>query len=156
MAGCQPADGSLGDSIMTHIVCPHCTTVNNIPAGRDPKAGTCGRCRQALFTGKPVDVKTEAFEQHLVRNTIPVVADFWAAWCGPCRVMGPVFSQAAAQLEPRVRFLKVDTEAEQQLSTRLGIRSIPTLILFDKGTEQAREMGALDLQTLIRWINQHL
>lgn len=141
---------------MAHFVCPHCVTVNNVPTERDPKAGTCGRCRQALFTGRPIDVKAEAFEQHIARNTIPVVVDFWAAWCSPCRVMAPVFSQAAAQMEPRVRFLKVDTEAEQSLSVRLGIRSIPTLILFNSGKEQVRESGAHDLQSLVRWIDQHV
>src|SRR6185369_1811497 len=109
------------------IVCPHCTAVNRVPGDKPAAKAKCGGCHAALFTGKPVEASARSFDTHIRRNDIPVVADFWAAWCGPCRAMAPAFERAAGELEPEVRFLKVDTEAEQGLAAQYGIRSIPTL-----------------------------
>src|SRR6185437_16243191 len=107
-----------------HIVCPHCQAVNRVPSDRIAAAPTCGRCHRPLFEGKPVEVNEAAFQKHVTRNGIPVLVDFWAPWCGPCRTMAPHYAQAAAQLEPRVRLLKVDTEAEQNLGVGYDIHSI--------------------------------
>jgi thioredoxin 2 len=133
-----------------HIVCPHCHAANRVPAGRLADGGTCGKCK--LFAGEPVELDAAAFDKHVGRSDIPVVVDFWAPWCGPCRMMAPAFAQAARQLEPRYRLVKVNTEEEQQLAARFGIRSIPTLAIFKCGREVARQAGAMDAASLTRWI----
>jgi thioredoxin 2 len=139
-----------------HIVCPHCGSVNRIAAGRDPSEGKCGKCGNALFTGEPVNVDAAAFDRHVLRNDIPVVVDFWADWCGPCHAMAPAYARAAADFEPQLRFLKLDTEAEPAVSARFGIRSIPTLILFRNGRAVAQQAGAMGDQPLRGWLAQAL
>jgi thioredoxin 2 len=136
----------------THVVCPDCQTVNRVPPERLVDRPTCGRCRQPLFTGAPVELTDASFDAHVGRSGVPVVVDFWAAWCGPCRSMAPHFARAASQLEPHVRFAKVDTDASPQVSARHGIRSIPTLIVFRDGREIARQSGAMDSGSLTRWL----
>lgn len=138
-----------------HIVCPHCHSINRVPASR-LGGGNCGRCKQPLFQGAPLELTQANFDRHIGRSDIPVLVDFWAPWCGPCKMMAPIFSQAAAQLEPRVRLVKVNTEQEQALAARFGIRSIPTLALFKGGSEVDRAAGAMDLTNLLAWTRQHL
>ena len=139
-----------------HIVCPHCDAVNRLPAARRDENPTCGQCRQPLFAGKPLDLSAANFDRHIERGDLPVVVDFWAPWCGPCRSMAPAFAQVARELEPEVRLAKVDTESQQQLAARFNIRSIPTLAIFKGGREIARQSGAVDAATLKRWVKSHL
>jgi thioredoxin 2 len=141
-----------------HIVCPHCHTTNRVQTAQLGSAPDCGKCKQALFTGHPVALDDEAaFERHITRNQIPVLVDFWAPWCGPCRMMAPAYEQAAASLEPHVRVAKVDTEAAQALGARYNIRSIPTLALFIDGREVARQPGALtNPAQIVQWVRSNL
>ncbi len=139
-----------------HIVCPHCTAINRIPAGRLADRPKCGKCHQALFSAHPIELTGATFASHINRNDIPVLVDFWAPWCGPCKMMAPAFEQAAAQLEPRVRLAKVNTEAEQQLGAQFAIRSIPTLALFHGGKEVARQPGAMGAADIVRWVQSKM
>lgn len=139
-----------------HVVCPHCDSVNRLPAEKLAAGGRCGSCRQPLFNGAPLALDQSRFPRHAGRSDIPLLVDFWATWCGPCRMMAPIFEQAASQLEPGVRLIKVDSDANQELSAQYGIRSIPTLILLKQGREVARQAGAMDLRSLLGWVRQHL
>jgi len=138
-----------------HVVCPHCQAVNRLHEERAGEKPRCGRCHQPLFNG-PVELTAGTFETHVSRNDIPVLVDFWAPWCGPCKMMAPQFVQAAATLEPRVRLAKVNTEAEPDLGARFGIRSIPTLALFRDGREVARQAGAMAAGDIVRWVQSHI
>ncbi len=139
-----------------HIVCPHCDSINRVPKKRLEDGAKCGKCRDALFTGKPLELDSHTFQKHVGRSDIPVLVDFWAPWCGPCKMMAPSFNQAASQLEPQVRLAKVNTENEQMLAAKFNIRSIPTLALFKNGREIARQAGAMDQANLVAWIRQYL
>ncbi len=137
-----------------HIVCPQCHRVNRVPEERLGEQPKCGACKAALFAGRPVALDAGSFANHVERSDIPLVVDFWAPWCGPCRMMAPVFEQAAARVEPRAQLAKVNTEEQQQLAARFGIRSIPTLIVFRGGRELDRVAGALDARSLENWIGR--
>lgn len=136
------------------IICPQCDTPNRVPVTKLAAGGKCGRCKQPLFTGTPVALSEARFAQHL-RNGIPLVVDFWAPWCGPCRAFAPVYEQTARTLEPRVRLAKVNTEEAPNLSAQLQIRSIPTLAIFRQGREIARISGALPAAQFQQWVLSH-
>jgi thioredoxin 2 len=136
----------------THVVCPACSAVNRLPADKLAQGPKCGKCGEPVFAGKPVHLTDQNFEKQVGRSDIPVVVDFWAEWCGPCKMMAPQFEQAAAQMEPQVRFAKLDTEEAQATAARFGIRSIPTLALFKNGREVARQAGAMSAADIVRWV----
>ena len=134
-----------------HIVCPRCAAVNRIPASRLGEEPRCGKCHEALFGDQPPELNGATFTTHLQRNDIPMLVDFWAPWCGPCKKMAPAFQQAAAELEPAIRLAKVNTEEQQQIGAQYNIRSIPSLLLFKGGREVARQAGAMSAADIVRW-----
>lgn len=139
-------------SELQHIVCPHCNAVNRVAIGRLGDHPNCGKCHNPLFAAQPAELTRAGFQTQIKRSDIPVVVDFWAPWCGPCKTMAPAFEQAAAQLEPQVRLVKLNTENEQAIATQFSIRSIPTLALFKNGKEVARQAGAMGAADIIRWV----
>ena len=139
-----------------HIVCPHCHTTNRVRSDDLAGAPDCGNCHKPLFVAHSLALDEANFERHISRSHIPLLVDFWAPWCGPCRQMAPALEQATAQLEPQVRVAKVNTEEAQALGARFNIRSIPTLALFVNGREVARQPGAMGAADIVRWTQSHL
>jgi thioredoxin 2 len=137
------------------VVCSHCNSINRVPNDKLAAGGRCGECKALLFSGHPADLTSENFQRFTQKNQLPVVVDYWASWCGPCKMMAPVFAQVAQHMEPYIRFAKVNTEAEQALAAAAQIRSIPTLVIYRDGKEAARASGAMDQHHLIQWIQQN-
>lgn len=140
-------------SASQHVVCGHCDSVVRVPGDRLDQSPRCPKCHAVLFDGRPVELRTASFDKHLTRSDLPLVVDFWAPWCGPCRTMAPHFEAVARRMEPRARFAKVNSDEANEIAGRYGIRSIPTLIVFKGGKEVARQSGAMDSTTLARWVD---
>lgn len=138
------------------VVCPHCHATNRVPQDRLGHSPECGACKQPLFAAHPAELSGADFERHVANSDLPVVADFWAPWCAPCRMMAPVFERAARELEPHARFVKVNTDNEQGLAMRLDIRGIPTLAIFKKGAEVARTAGVIEPARFLAWVRAHV
>lgn len=138
------------------VACPHCHALNRVAPDRLHERPNCGRCHRALFTGVPVALDGAGFDAQVMRGGLPVLVDFWAPWCGPCRMMAPQLEAAAQILEPRLRVAKVDTDAEPALGSRCAIRSIPTMVLFAGGRELARQSGAMGSAQIVAWVRAHL
>ncbi len=139
----------MSDSL--HLVCPHCHSINRVPTARLGEQPNCGQCHQPIFAGQPLELTDSTFARYINKNDVPILVDFWAPWCGPCKMMAPAFKEAAALLEPHVRLAKVNTDVEQTVGAQYRIRSIPTLILFKGGRELARQAGAMTTQDIVRW-----
>ncbi len=137
---------------MPEVVCCACASVNRLPADRPSQAAKCGRCSSLLFQGKPCNVTADDLRKHIQRNTIPVLVDAWAPWCGPCRTMAPAYEKAASVLEPTLRLLKLNCDEQSDAASRLGIGGLPSLILFQNGQEVARIAGAMTASQIVAWV----
>ncbi len=140
----------------TRVVCPHCDAINRVPQERMTESPSCGACKRPLFEGHPVALTESNFSHHLKNSDLPLVVDFWAAWCAPCRAMAPVFERVAGALEPQARFVKIDTDQNQSLARDLAIRGIPTLAVFRNGVEVARTAGVMDAAGFTSWVRAQL
>jgi thioredoxin 2 len=141
---------------LLHIVCAYCDAVNRLPQAKLKSNPVCGKCTRAIFDAPPIELNERNFDRHITRNDIPVLIDFWAPWCGPCRSMAPAFEQAARILEPFFRIAKLNTEEAPNIASRFAIRSIPTLMLFHGGRETARQAGAMDARSIVSWARTHV
>ncbi len=139
----------------TQLVCPHCSAVNRIPTSRLGDKPRCGKCKKPLFTGHPVELTDQNFAKVIQKSGVPVIVDFWAEWCGPCKMMAPAFAEASALLEPQFILAKLNTEVAQQTAAQFGIRSIPSILMFKNGQEVARQAGALNTQQIVQWARSH-
>ena len=139
---------------MKHVVCGSCPAINRLPDEKDATVAKCGKCGKPVFEGRPVELVSSNFDRHIGRSDIPVVVDFWADWCGPCKMMAPAYAKAAEEMEPEVRLAKLDTEAAPDIAARFNIRSIPTMIVFKNGKEVARQAGAMPAPQITDWIRQ--
>lgn len=137
-----------------HVVCSHCGAVNRIPQQKSALAAKCGKCSARLFEAEPRDVDSAIFQRQVSGSSVPVLIDIWAPWCGPCRTMAPAFRAAAGQLEPEVRLIKLNSDENQQIAGQLGIRGIPTMILYHQGREIARQSGAMPAGQIVQWTRQ--
>jgi thioredoxin 2 len=135
-----------------HVICPHCDTINRVPRAKLGQGAKCGNCHKALFEAHPLALDRVRFDRHLEKGDLPLLVDFWAPWCGPCRAMAPEFERAAGRLEPLLRLVKVNVDEEPDLANRYGIQSIPTLAVFRQGKEVARRAGAMSAADLERWV----
>jgi thioredoxin 2 len=135
-----------------HVICPHCDTINRVPLAKLDAGGKCGNCHKPLFEARPVALDQARFDRHLQKGDVPLLVDFWAPWCGPCKAMAPEFERAAGRLEPNLRLVKVNVDEEPALAQRYGIQSIPTLAVFRHGKELARQAGAMSAADLERWV----
>ena len=140
----------------SRVVCVACGTINRVPADRPADQAKCGGCGKPLFSGTPADVSGEMFERQVAKSSVPVVVDVWAPWCGPCRVMAPEYEKAAQATEPKARFLKLNSDNEQAVAGRLGIRGIPTMLLYRDGKEVARVSGARSARDIANWVESAL
>ena len=138
------------------VACPHCDTTNRVARARLDAGPVCGSCKKPLLDGRPFALTGANFDRHVGTGELPLVVDFWAPWCAPCRMMAPAYEDAAARLAPGVRLAKLDTEAEPGVAARFGIRGIPTLIAFRNGREIARQSGAMGVPQLLQWIQAHV
>jgi thioredoxin 2 len=137
-----------------HVVCAVCGQVNRVAKEKPAAEARCGRCGAALFDGRPHEVDAAGLERQMTRSGVPLVVDFWAGWCGPCRAMAPAFAQVAAKLEPKAKFLKVDVDANPEAAARFGVRGIPALFVLRDGQVAAQQAGAMDAASLERWVRQ--
>ena len=139
-----------------NIVCPNCQQINRVAGNRLGDGPVCGKCKSPLFEGRPTNLSEATFDRFIGRGDIPVVVDFWAPWCGPCKMMAPAYEQAARQLEPKVRLAKVNTEEARDLGVKYGIQAIPTMVMFKQGKEVARQPGAMQLPQILQWVQMHV